>query len=442
MTPDTIEQTMTTTTTKRSSATLNAWIIWSLAALFYAYDCFLQVSPSVMVPNLMHAFHVNAATLGNLSALYFYAYASLQIPAGVVLDTFGPRWLLTGAAAICATGALIFSMAGTLGIAQIGRLLIGMGAAFAVIGTFKLGATWFSLEKFAFITGLTVMTGMLGSVTAGAPLALLVEDVGWRHSMMLLAIIGFCISCLIWFIVRDHPDSIDKYPKNTSKHRARQSSILTSLLFIFKQKQSWLTALYGGLMFGPTSAFAALWGVPFLMTKYGLSRPIAAGAVSMVFVGWVVGSPLWGFISDNIKRRKPTMYLSSLGGLVMMLTIIYLPISLTIIYVILFLFGLFSSGFLPAFSIIREINPPDTNATALGFMNMLNMVGGAALQPLIGWILDRYWAGGMIKHARLYSPHAFHLALATLPLVIFLSLCLIPFIKETYCKPVVNFFDS
>jgi len=315
-----------------------------------------------------------------------------------------------------------------------------LGAAFAVLGAFKLATTWFSADRFAFITGLTVAIGTLGAVTAGAPLAFLVQYVGWRHTMLILGLIGLFIALLMGFIIRDYPPTNEdrhKPEKKTQaapKNKLSRAAILPSLRYIFSRKQNWLAACYGGLMFAPTSAFAGLWGVPFLMAKYSLSRPVAALAISMIFMGWVVGSPLFGWLSDSIKRRKPSLYFGSIGALITALIMIYVTIPLAMLYVVLFLFGFCSAGFLPAFSLIRESNPPHINATVLSFMNMLNMIGGALLQPLIGWILDRNWTGQIIDHTRTYGFHAYYHALFIIPLILLCSLIILPFVKETYCK--------
>lgn len=408
---------------------LLAWIVWGLGAIFYFYDILLQVSPGVMVPELMQAFKVNAAGIGHISAFYFYAYAGMQIPVGVLLDNYGPRRLLSFAAFICLIGCLLFAYADGVSQAALGRFLIGFGSAFGAVGCMKLASNWFPLERFALLTGLLVTLGMLGAVGGETPLALLINAINWRNSMILLGIIGGALSFAIWLVVKDSPSLATTVPlEKTNK------GILSGLRHVIRNKQTWLAAIYGGLMFAPTSAFGALWGVPFLMTKYGISRPAAAGIISMLFIGWAIGSPITGWLSDYIQRRKPTMLIGTVGALTCMLGIIYAPIPLLGMSLLLFLFGFFSSGFLTAFSIVREINHNHISATALGFMNMLNMIGGAVLQPFIGYLLDHYWKGVIIDGTRIYSIQDYYTALVVLPTIIFISLLLMPFIKETHCK--------
>ncbi len=416
------------------------WIIWGLAAVFYAYEYFLQVSPSVMVHELMRGFSINATALGNLIALYVYAYACMQIPAGLLLDCIGPRRLLTAASATCVVGAFLFGIAHVLWMAQLGRLLIGFGSAFAAIGTFKLATIWFPANRFAFLAGLTLTIGMMGAVFGSAPLAVLVEHVTWRQSMMILAGSGVLVSSMIWLVVRDSPNYfIPSALQKVDEHKTSLREILASLSYLFKQPQTWLIAIYGGLMFAPTPAFAGLWGTSFLMTKYHVPKVAAASATSMIFIGWAIGSPVFGFISDYLKRRKPTMYVAAIGGFISIILAVYVKLPFYLLYIPLLCFGIFSSGFLPAFAAIREINPPKMNATALGFMNMLNMVGAAILQPLIGWVLDLNWHG--VKHldARVYSVHAYSIALLVLPICLGLALVLLPLLRETHCRPLEDF---
>lgn len=416
---------------------LRPWFIWLVAATFYGYEFFLQISPSVMVPNLMQAFHVNAAMLGNLAAFYFYSYTIMQIPSGLLLDRLGPRKVLFFATLICAFGAFIFSQADFLTIAQLGRLLIGIGSAFAVVGAFKIIANWFPIRRFALLTGLTLTVGTAGAVSAGAPLAALVDTIDWRHSMLLLAVCGFVLAVIIWLVIRDCPQTI-KNSKNRCNHEPKQLPVLKSLSVVAFSKQNWIVAIYGGLIFASTSAFGGLWGVPFIEAAYHISRPMAGGAVSMIFIGWAVGGPIFGYYSDTIARRKPTLWVAAVGSLFTMLMIIYVIMPLTLLYCVLFLFGFISSAFLPSFSIMRERNYPETSATSIGFMNMINMVGGATLQPLIGYFLDLQWRGQMEHGLRVYTADSFHNALVILPITLALAIFIIPLIEETRCIQKAN----
>jgi len=409
------------------------WAIWGLGALFYAYEFFLQVSPSVMVPELMKEFAVTATSLGNLAAFYFYAYATMQIPVGVLLDRYGPRHLLTVACAVCGVGAYIFGNSHSLHSAEGGRLLVGLGSAFAAVGCLSLAARWFPTRRFALLTGLLLTIGMLGATGGDTQLAVLVSKFGWRGSMEKLAFVGFGLSFLIWLVVRDHPDTPPD--PEFSAFSSPEHNLLAGLKSICKKKQSWIVAIYGGLMFAPTIAFGGLWGVPYIIRLYDISRLMAGGIVSSLFIGWAVGAPIIGWLSDHIGRRKTPMIVGSISAFILMLCILYLHVPVMMMGGLLFLFGVSSSGFLPAFSIIKEINPVQATGTALGFMNMANTVLGALLEPFIGFMLDLLWKGAKLKGVAVYSVASYKMAMIALPITLAMSILLLPFIKETYCKP-------
>lgn len=413
----------------KSRAGIMPWIMWTLGALFYCYEFCLQVSPSVMTNEIMKAFSVNASQLGILSGFYLYAYTLMQIPVGILLDKFGPRRLLTLATICCALGSLLFGYAPVFSVAALGRFMIGIGSAFAAVSCMHLAASWLPLRLFALMTGLMVTIGMLGAVGGEAPLSMLNNYLGWRETLILFGYIGIGLSLVMWLVIRDR---IFPHTDRTISH----TGFLAGVKHVLRNNQIWVTSIYGGLMYLPTPAFAGLWGVPFLVTFYGLARTTAAFFISFIFIGWAVGSPLFGVISDRIGRRKPPMFIGSIGALISILCIIYVPLPLTLMGILLFLFGFFSSGFLPAFSIAREINPPETNATALGFVNTLNSLGAALAQPFIGLLLDFGWQGGMADGVRQYSVGNYHIALLTVPVCIGISLFILPFIKETYCKSV------
>lgn len=423
---------------KESSSSLSMiqmitpWVVWSLGCLFYFYENLLQVSPSVMSNELMRDFAITSQTLGVIVGFYFYSYSFMQLPAGVLLDYFGPARLLTLATLTCAVSTIAFAYTSNFYMACLARLMIGFGSAFAVVGTMKLAANWFSPQRFALLTGVMVTVGMMGAIGGETPLALLIEWYNWRNAMLIMGVIGLVLATLIFFIAKDKPS--DASQRQHLPKRTGEESIIQSLITLFKNGQIWLVAAYGGFMYMWTPVFCGLWGVSFLMIKHGLSKPEAANYISLVFIGWAVASPLWGIFSNRLGRRKPPMYIGSMGALLTSLLILYSPISSSFsIQLLLFFFGVFSAGFLPAFTIVREICDERYVATGLSFMNMMNMIGIALVQPLIGSILDNLWKGEMGDGFRIYSLSTYYKALALMPIGILISLMILPFIKETYC---------
>jgi MFS family permease len=385
-----------------------------------------------MSNELMRDFGVTSQTLGVLSGIYFYSYAAMQLPCGVLMDRFGPHKLLTLATAICAVSTIAFGLTDSFLMACIARLMIGFGSAFAAVGSMKLAANWFPAQRFAFLTGLMVTIGMLGAIGGEAPLALLIDASGWRHSMIIMGMVGLVLAVLILLLAKDAPKQL------TSPHpHVEEEPLLSSLHTLIKNKQLWLIATYGGLMYMATPVFCGLWGVPYLMFKMGIAKATAANYISLVFIGWAIASPLWGVFSNRIGRRKPPMYIASIGALTTSLLFIYAPISEGwVIQILLLLFGLFSAGFLPAFAVAKELCSQRYVATGLSFMNMMNMIGIALAQPVIGFLLDSMWQGDVANGIRVYPLSAYHIALALLPACILISLLILPRIKETYCQSV------
>ncbi len=412
----------------KSISSLYPWLIWFLASSFIFYNYLLQVSPGVMVSKLMHTFNLTSESMGGLAAFYFYAYLLMQFPVGILLDRFNPRYLISGAIIICASGALLFSQAVHLPNAQLGRILIGIGGAFSAVGAMKIISIWFPPKRFALISGLMMTMAMLGAIAGSAPLSYLVDHLGWRHAMRFAAAGGLLLAIVIFIFIRD---------KKTPSHAAEKTSFKTfgqGISKLLRNKQSWLISIYSGLAFAPISAFAGLWGIPFILQKYAMNRNIAAGLVSIAFIGFAFGSPFAGWLSDRINRRKPIMIIGTSMSLITISLIIYSPpipyISLAILF---FLFGCFSGFFFVSFAYIREVNHHQLSGSSIGFINMFGALFGALSEPLIGKLLDLGWGHKMHNGARIFSVHDYQHALIILPIALILALIIQIFIKETFC---------
>ena len=413
---------------QRSS--VQAAFVWGLAAFFYFYELMLLVSPSVMLDDLAITFQTSAEQLGSLAAYYYYAYALMQIPVGILMDRFGPRILLTVASLLCCLGCVIFGLAPTLLIAQIGRFVMGIGGSFAVVGCLKLASLWFPTNRFALLTGIMVSVGMMGGVFGQAPVAKLVMTFGWRDTTLMGAAMGAILSVIICFVISNHPFKANKIHMPISTFPFGKG-----LWLVMKNPQVWIASLYAGLMFVPTTGFGQLWGVPYFVERYQIEKDAAGMMVSMIFFGWAIGGPAFGWISDRILRRKGPMAVSAIASLFIMLMILNVPVAAFQMNILMFLLGAFSSGFIVAFSVVREISAPILTGTAIGFINTLNNLSGALAQPIIGRLLDKQWDGKLSANGDpIYSQAMYNDAFLFLPVCLLIALIVLPFVRETYCK--------
>lgn len=413
---------------EKNKKTLYAWVIWILGTLFLFYKYAIEVSPSVMTTSLMSDFDIDGTQLGNLAASYFYSYLLMQIPAGLLIDRYGPRLVTTLAIIFCAIGSLIFCYTESFFIACVGRFFNGVGAAFSAINCLKLTANWFPLRRFAFLAGLMMSVGMLGAVGGQAPLALFISSVGWRFALEIIGYAGILLGLVFFAVVRNRPDNQDDVHIVPDKEE-----ILSGLKNLFKKTQPWLLSVYSGLSFAPVSVFGGLWGVPYLMTYADISHTNAAHVVSFTFIGFAIGAPFMGYISDRIRSRKKVMFYGTISAFVLICAILYFNIHYpAFLALLLFFFGFFVSSFLLSFTMIREITAPILAATAIGFMNTFDALIGAISDPLTGKVLDLFWDGKAVNGARLFSVKAFQISLSTLPIYLFVSCLLLFWIKETF----------
>ena len=413
---------------------LLASIICILAAMFYMYEYTLQVSPAVMTNELMRDLGLNAASLGTMTAFYYYSYTPMQLPAGLLFDRFGPRRLITLAILICAIGALLFGTTPNAVMASVGRLLMGIGSSFSFIGALLLVSRWFPPHYFALLTGLVQLMSSVGAIAGQVPLVTAINHWGWRVTTIALAIIGCFLALLVWSIVRDSPETVTQGHKFQAPPK---KSELKRLQQVCRNRQTWLIALYSFAIWAPITAFAALWGIPFLVASYGLTTEAASVASAMIWLGIGLGSPLMGWYSDKIGSRSKPLSLSALLGIISLTIIIYAPpLSLPWLYFTLFTFGLAASGQSLAFGVVKDNNTSCVVGTAIGFNNMAVVAGGALFQPLIGILLYVNWSGIIHNGTPFYGIVDYQKAFFVLPLCYVLALLVSQFLlRETYCKP-------
>ncbi|PJD90673.1 MAG: MFS transporter [Legionella sp.] len=425
---------------KSKKFTMTAWLICGLGALFYAYEYLLRISPSAMETSLRHHFGLTATGFGLLSSVYYYAYVPMQLPVGVLMDRFGPKRLLTFACLICVIGTLLFSQTQNYQIAMVGRFLVGAGSAFAFVGVLKLATIWLPENRLAMVAGLTSGLGTLGAIIGDNLISLMVSKSDWQTTDGYTAIFGVILAVVLWFGIHDHKRDLKSGGTINSFKRN-----LLDLKIILRNKQIWLNGLFGCLVYLPTTVFAELWGIPYLVHACGMSAAQAAFANSMLFFGFMVGAPMMGYVSDRLRCRKKPMVFGAVGAATTMMIILYYPqIPHTSINLLMFVLGLFYSAQTIVFAVGRELSPNEAAGTAIALTNMLVMLGAMLLQPLIGRLLD--WSAWLHHSTNLllsnipvaqiteYGPEDYRLALSIIPIGIVIAAFLTLFIRETHAQ--------
>lgn len=413
-------------TTPHTPSLKRAYIAWLTCALFFFYQYILRVAPGVMIDQLRMDFHLTAAEFSTFGAFYLYAYSALQIPLGALVDRFGIRVLILISIALCMGGTFWFAASTSLLPAQLSRILVGIGSATAFMCSVKIAADYFPTGKRGLLMGFTLTLGTVGALTAGKPLVLLLEVVGWRDTLNFTAIIAAPLLLLAVFFLPSKP--------KTATHTTRSwTEFFSQIRSILQNRMIFLYTLLAVGLYTPLSALADLWGTTFLMQKYLLSHADAAHTSMMMYGGMALGSLIMPWYFEKRNQIEKGVQMCGLGLLLLMTMILYGPTtSLAMTTLLLLALGLFCGGEMLCFTGIVHYTTPQTSGLTLGVANTFNMLGGALLQQLIGLGLDWQWDGVLSEHnIRQYSTEQFVMALSCLVVIIALCVGLSFSLKKT-----------
>ena len=405
------------------------WLMWGIPAFLFLLAFVHRVAPGVMAKDLMQAFGATGTMVGLLSATYFYSYAGLMLPGGLLIDALGARRVVAWGSAIMGLGTLAMAMAQTSAMLFAGRFVIGAGATVTFIGAIKLGAVWFPPERFGTISALTATVGVLGSLVATAPLAALCAWLGWRGALGVIAaatLVGAAV-CLV--VVRDHPAGTGAPPPPAPT----LSAVLTGTLAVLRNPHTWPPFLSFFFLYA-TMGNLMLWSVPFLRDVYGLGMTAAALYASATPLALLASGPLTGWLSDTaLRRRKLPFVALAVGQLalwaVFALTAGTLPLSAVL--ALFFAMGLVGSAFVLTWPIGREVNPPELAGSAVAVVNLGGFVGAALTQGPVGAVLDARWTGAMSAGARVYPADAYRAAFLVCVAFMVGAVLLALLVKET-----------
>lgn len=384
------------------------WTAFLLVGFAYILSYFHRMAPAAIATDLQQAFAASGAALGSLAASYFYIYTLMQVPTGVLVDTLGVRRVVTAGGLIAGAGSIAFGAADSLALASIGRLLVGLGVSVMFVAMLKVNALWFRERHFATITGLTMLVGNLGALLAAAPLVWVLGFVSWRTVFMAVGALSVALAGATWWLVHNAPKdaglpSMRELDRETP-HAPHLDSWLAGLKAVLSNRATWPGFLPALGMGGTLFSFAGLWAVPYLRDMQGMGTAQAASHTTLLLAGFAVGAFANGWLSDRLKRRRPVM-LANLSVYCLCWLLLLLaglppaPVSLALFAVM----GVSVSGFTLVWSVAKEVNRPALSGMATSVVNTGAFLGGALLQPLVGWAMDRRWDGQLADGVRIYG---------------------------------------
>ncbi len=367
------------------------WIIFGVLAAQFLFVYFHRVSTAVVAPDLVQSFHISGTALGLLSSGYFYTYASMQVPAGLLSDAWGPRRTIASFALVAALGAVIFGLSGSFGMAVAGRILVGFGLSTLFVSSMKVFSLWFSGREYARISGIFLAVGGIGWLVAATPLAVLSRWYGWRTVFVVIGIITLFLGLLTWSVIIDNPGK-GRAKARTELVPGERRKLTKDIGKVLGERYFWPLAIWsfinGGIIFG----FFGLWVGPYLMDVRGLSKTDTGNMLAMVALSMIVGSPGIGYLADKVipSRKSLLLFFSVIQTSCWVLMLIYhASIPHAWLYVLFFIMGLTSvAAPVVLLTATKELFSNEITGTAQGVMNLFPFAASVVFQPLIGLVLD------------------------------------------------------
>ncbi|MFO7964961.1 MAG: MFS transporter [Desulfobacterales bacterium] len=406
------------------------WIIFGVLGLGYIIVYFHRLCPAILALDMMRDLNAGGALIGFLGSAYFYPYAVMQLPAGLLSDSWGARKTVSLFLLIACAGSLLLGLAPSTAIAIIGRTLVGLGVSMLFVPAMKVFSEWFDADEYATVSGLFIAVGGFGSLISATPLAWMSSWIGWRMSFVFIGAVTFVLSVLTWLIVSDRPQDRDAVHSAVT-YPGPPKQVITlreGVAVVLSYPRFWAMASW--IFFNTTVFFAlgGLWGGPYLMHVYNLDKTQSGNILAMLAFGMILGSPVLAYLSTHLfKARKPVLLLSSFALILITLsmTVFTAGIPLTMLFVLFFGIGVFAGAVVSVgFTATKEMFPVQIAGTAIGLVNLFPFAASAVFQPFIGYILERSGRTG----------DAFTVAGYRNAMLVFCACCAIAFLSTLFVK--------
>lgn len=382
------------------------WIGWILLTGVFVLGSFHRVSSTVIADELVRAFSTTGAQLGLLHASFFYIYAALQLPAGALIDRAGVRRIAIAGALFMSLGSFVFALSGSFAVGFLGRGIIGLGSSVIYLAVLRYCANWYRPDELATLNGLTIAGSGFGALVAATPFAIVVGVFGWRSSIAGVGVVGIFLTALIYLFVSDTPSEagFSAIEGVSSSPGVSFSTLRANMQRVLRDAGTWVLGLILFFSLGVSFTVLGLWAVPYMVHSYGVSVTRASNYVFVAQIGFLLGPPAFGWLSDRFHQRT---YLIIAASVLFTLTYTVLAVTgvppLMVTGGLLFLVQLMNGGFALSYIVARERHPEEASATAMGAINSVGWLGAAIYPAIMGAVLDVFWAGKTVAGARVYT---------------------------------------
>lgn len=378
---------------KIASLTIHAWIIWALVTICYALASFYRAAPATLAIDIMADFGVGGGLMAVMSSAFFYPYALMQIPAGILADRWGARKTMCIFLLLGATGTLIFAQASSVAMATVGRMLVGVGMAMMFVPALRMILCWFSPGRHVSATGLLLSCGTGGMLFATWPLMMFAHYFGWRQSMMAAGALTVVMAVIVWQVARNTPEEKGyTVPWERKKDDCPEQSLGQVMLTILKAPSYWILSTWFFCMYGVLFSFSGLWAGPYFLEGYGLDKHFAGVCLFCLAAGSTVGPALVGYLASRFRWHKNRMLTLSCMCTMVIAAPMLSPVPLipvTALPAWAMSFGIFCGGFgVIALTLIQDDFAPEIVGTATGMCNIYTYLGSAFMQVCAGWLVD------------------------------------------------------
>jgi MFS family permease len=353
------------------------------AGYFLSY--LYRVVNAVLAPTLLSDLGVGPAALGLLTATYFIAFASAQLPLGVLLDRYGPRKIEALLLVIAATGALCFARAESVPVLIVGRALIGLGVSACLMAAFKAYTQWFPREKWPLINGFQMAAGGLGALAATSPVQWMLQWTDWRGVFTGLGVATLAVAALVFLVVPE------KQTADTGESLADQ---LIGLKAVFTSALFWRIAPLTALSQASFFAIQGLWSAPWLRDVTGLGPQAVVATLFWIALTMVAGFISLGALAERLHRLGIAVRTSAVGGMslfmgIQLLLLIQPERWSTPLWL---LFGFFGTSGIIAYAALAQSFPTPLSGRVNTAVNLLVFVTAFAGQWIVG-VLVGCWPG-------------------------------------------------